>query len=72
MKCEYTFQLSNIVLLASNGNITYCEKVCHYPYMINLLLLFLRQIFEEQYEEQEIEAKIQSITSGFISLYSYN
>ena len=50
-------------LQTSTRDITDNEKVQHLQYMINLLLPFMKQICEEQSEEQEIEAKIQGILS---------
>lgn len=47
-------------LQTSKINMTDCEKVEHQRYLMVSLLPFLRQICEEQTQEIEFEASIQS------------
>ncbi|KEH36924.1 lysine-specific demethylase JMJ25 [Medicago truncatula] len=56
------------MIKTSKRNITDCEKVHHHRYIINLLLPSLKQIFEEQCQEQEIEAKIQGKSCSEIKI----
>ncbi|KAL4320864.1 hypothetical protein AHAS_Ahas14G0053100 [Arachis hypogaea] len=50
---------SKAIFETSTRDITCTEKVQHLVYMIKLVLPFMKQICEEQIQEQEIEAKIQ-------------
>ncbi|RDX72533.1 Lysine-specific demethylase JMJ25, partial [Mucuna pruriens] len=60
--CNCNFCLrSRRMIKTSNRSITDGEKVQYLQYIINLLLPFMQQIYEEQSQEQQIEAKIQGL-----------